>query len=169
MSWWSRVLGVGRGSLVSWALVAAQGLLFLGIVVLPSSWGPTVHSFPSLGLAAIAVGIAGSAAAAWYLGRALTPVPEPNGAGMSARGIYAWVRHPMYSSVIIAALGVAAVRRAFFAWLLAVALIPFFELKTRREERFLIGEYQGYAEYASRTGKFIPGFGKRRKLRMSHK
>ena len=54
-----------------------------------------------------------------------TPVPEPNGEGMSARGIYAWVRHPMYTSVVIAALGVAAARGASAAWVLAVVLGAF--------------------------------------------
>ncbi|NYI41901.1 methyltransferase family protein [Demequina lutea] len=161
MSWWSRVTGGGRASLASWGLVAIQGVLFVAIAVVPSSWGPSVPTLRLLGLVMFAAGGAGSLAAAWYLGRALTPVPEPNGAGISARGIYAWVRHPMYTSVVIAALGLAVVRGAVVAWILAVALGPFFELKTRREERFLMIAYSGYGAYASRTGKFIPWLGKR--------
>jgi protein-S-isoprenylcysteine O-methyltransferase Ste14 len=168
MSWWSQVTGVGRASLASWALVATQGVLFVAIAMVPSSWGPSVPTLRILGLVLLMAGGAGSLAAVWYLGRALTPVPEPNGAGISARGIYAWVRHPMYTSVVIAAIGLAFVRGAVVAWFLAATLVPFFELKTRREERFLMIAYSGYGAYASQTGKFVPGLGKRHKPPISH-
>lgn len=168
MSLWSGVTGGGRASLASWGLVAIQGLLLLAIVVVPSSWGPSVPTLRPLGGVLFVTGSAGILAAAWYLGRALTPVPEPNGAGMIARGIYAWVRHPMYTSVLIASLGAAVARGAVAAWLLVAALALFFELKTRREERFLTIAYSGYGSYASRTGKFIPLLGKRRKPPIVH-
>lgn len=148
---------------MSWGLVAIQGVLLAGIAVVPSSWGPLVPALGILGAALFVAGSAGILAAAWFLGRALTPVPEPNGAGMSARGVYAWVRHPMYTSVVVGSLGVALARGAACAWLLVMALALFFELKTRREERFLTIAYSGYASYASRTGKFIPWLGKQPK------
>jgi len=163
MSMWSRVTGEGRASLASWGLVAIQGVLLLAIAVAPSSWGPSVPPFRLLGGVLLVVGSAGILAAAWFLGRALTPVPEPNGAGMRARGVFAWVRHPMYTSVVVASFGVAAARGAGAAWALVLTLALFFELKTRREERFLIIAYSGYGAYASRTGKFVPWLGKRRK------
>ena len=47
-------------------------------------------------------------------------------------------------------------------WGLVVTLAVFFEAKTRLEERFLIDAYDGYASYAARTGKFVPGVGRRR-------
>lgn len=169
MSWWSQVTGDGRASLASWGLVAIQGVLFVAIAVAPSSWGPSVPTLRPLGGVLCVVGSAGVVAAAWYLGRALTPVPEPNGFGMSARGVYAWVRHPMYSSVAIGALGVAVVRGAAVSLLLVVVLGLFFELKTRREERFLMIAYLGYGAYASQTGKFIPWLGKRHKSPISRK
>ncbi len=168
MSLWSGVAGGGRASLASWGLVAIQGVLLLAIVVVPSSLGPSVPTSRLLGGVLFVVGSAGIVAAAWYLGRALTPVPEPNGAGMSARGLYAWVRHPMYTSVVIASLGVAVARGAVAAWFLVAALALFFELKTRREERFLTIAYSGYDSYASQTGKFAPLLGKRRIPPITH-
>lgn len=155
-------MGEGRASTVSWVLVAIQGVLLLAIVVVPSSWGPSAPMLRLVGGALFVTGGAGSLAAAWFLGRALTPVPEPNGAGMSARGIYALMRHPMYTSVVIGALGVAFFRGASVSWFLVVVLAIFFEFKTRREERFLMVAYSGYGAYATRTGKFIPWLGKRR-------
>ena len=68
----------------------------------------------------------------------------------------------MYSAVVVAFLGVAVARGAFVSWLLVAILAVFFEFKTRREERFLIASYEGYAAFAERTGKFVPGLGRRR-------
>lgn len=160
MSMWSRVMGGGRASFTSWALVAAQGVLFAAIALAPSRWGPPMPEMRALGVLLFVAGGAASLAAVWYLGRALTPVPEPNGEGLSARGIYAWVRHPMYSSVVVAGLGVALVKGSLASLLLVVVLALFFEVKTRREERFLVAAYSGYPSYAARTGKFVPWLGK---------
>lgn len=116
----------------------------------------------------MAVGAAGVLAAAAFLGRALTPLPEPNGAGLSARGVYAWARHPMYTSVVIGALGVALARGAAVSLLLVGALAVFFEFKTSREERFLTATYPGYATYAARTGKYLPGWSRRAERSVPH-
>lgn len=156
-----RVKG-GHTSAVSWVLVAVQGVLLIAIVAIPSSWGPSVPPLVLVGGALVVAGGVVSLAAVWFLGRSLTAVPEPNGAGMTARGVYAMVRHPMYTGVVIGALGVALFRGAVGAWIVAVALAFFFELKTRREERFLVTAYEGYGAYAARTGKFVPRLGKRR-------
>lgn len=161
MSLSSRSTRGRRASRASWGLVAIQALLLVGIALAPASWGPSLPALRVWGGALFAVGGAGIAGAAWFLGRALTPVPEPNGAGMAARGVYAWVRHPMYTSVVVASVGVAIGRGAFVSVLLAVGLGFFFEFKTRREERFLTVAYSGYASYAARTGKFVPRLGKR--------
>jgi protein-S-isoprenylcysteine O-methyltransferase Ste14 len=141
---------------VSWVLVGTQGVLFLAIALAPSSWGPPLTRYPVWGIALVLTGGVASLAAAQALGRALTPLPEPNGAGMTARGAYRWVRHPMYTAVMIGFVGVAALRGALVSWILVCVLVIFFELKTRREERFLTDAYPGYAAYAERTGKFVP-------------
>ncbi len=151
-----------RTSALSWVLVTIQGVLFVAIVAIPPSWGPSVPQLRLVGGALVVVGGAVSLAAAWFLGRALTAMPEPNGTGMTARGVYGVVRHPMYTGVVVGALGVALLRGAVGAWIVAVVLAFFFEFKTRREERFLVTAYAGYDGYAARTGKFVPWLGKRR-------
>jgi len=132
-----------RSLALGWLLVAVQVVLFLAVAFWPSSWGPAVR-------------------ATVHLGRALTPIPQPNGAGLRARGVYRWVRHPMYTSVLLLCVGVAAARGSVVVWALVASLGVFFEAKTRLEEKFLIEAYDGYASYASRTGKFVPGVGRRR-------
>jgi protein-S-isoprenylcysteine O-methyltransferase Ste14 len=157
-----RRVGNVPGAAVSWVLVGIQGVLFAAIAFAPSSWGPPVNSYPTWGIALCVVGGVASLAAARALGRALTPLPEPNGAGMTAQGAYRWVRHPMYTAVMTGFVGVAAWRGAFVSWILVCVLVIFFELKTRREERFLRAAYPGYAAYAERTGKFVPRLDRKR-------
>lgn len=147
----------------AYAMVAVQALLFLLIVVaaLAPDLGPAVWvSLPvSIGLILI-----GALAMLWSgrdLGESLTALPVPNGRGLAAKGIYRYARHPMYSAVVVVCLGVAVGAGKIQVYAVVVALAIFFEFKTRAEERHLVQVYDGYAEYAARTGKFLPGIGKR--------
>lgn len=138
-----------------------QAVLFAVIAVWPADLGGQVASSRLAGVAWVIVGGAGIALSAAHLGKALTPVPEPNGAGLSARGLYQWMRHPMYTAVLVASVGVALARGSVVVWVAVVMLAGFFEVKSRYEERHLVAFYDGYSEYASRTGKFVPLVGMR--------
>lgn len=151
-----------RSLALGWFLVAVQAVLFVAVAFWPSSWGPAAPPAREVGSVLFLVGGVGIALSAFFLGRALTPVPQPNGTGLKARGLYRWVRHPMYTSVVVVCVGIAAYRGSAVVWVVAMVLAAFFEVKTRLEERFLVEEYDGYASYAARTGKFVPGVGRRR-------
>lgn len=151
-----------RQARIDWALVGAQALLFLGIGFWPPSWSPDTASAPLPGLAVVLLGSVGLVLSGYHLGRALTPLPTPNGTGLVARGLYRWMRHPVYTAVVVICMGVAIARGEVIVWGLVAVLAVFFESKTRLEERYLLAEYEGYAEYASRTGKFVPWLGRRR-------
>jgi protein-S-isoprenylcysteine O-methyltransferase Ste14 len=98
-------------------------------------------------------GIAGVA----VLGRNRTPYPQPrNGSELVQHGIYARVRHPLYTSVMLASLGWALIWQSGPAFLVALALIPFFHAKARREERWLREKFPGYADYEKRVPRFLP-------------
>ena len=71
-------------------------------------------------------------------------------------GIYAKIRHPLYTAVILAGFGWALVWLSWPALLTAVALVPFFHAKSCREEGFLRQRFPGYREYEARTRRFIP-------------
>lgn len=145
-------------------MVALQGVLFGAVAVtavLPA-WGPSVWSSLWVALALVIVGSAGVLWSARDLGAALTPSPVPNREGLVARGLYRWARHPMYTALVVICLGVAVGSGKWLSFASVAALAVFFEVKTRVEERYLVVEYEGYAQYAARTGKFIPGVGRRR-------
>ncbi len=149
---------------LDWLLVAIQALLFVGIGLWPTSLGPPAPAMRELGGVIFVVGGVGMLVAARDLGRALTPVPAPNGAGLRTRGLFRWIRHPMYTAVLTVSSGVACARGSWVVWAFVFALGVFFEGKTRREESYLFAAYDGYADYAAATGKFLPGVAKRRKL-----
>ncbi len=92
------------------------------------------------------------------LGRSLTPLPRPHAeAEMVARGIYRRIRHPIYAGLILAAVGWATVSGSPPAFAAAAALGGFMDAKARREEAWLTDRYPEYADYRTRTKRFLPG------------
>jgi protein-S-isoprenylcysteine O-methyltransferase Ste14 len=74
-------------------------------------------------------------------------------------GIYRWVRHPMYLSLLIYSLGQALVLPN---WLVGpsygVAMLLIFALRLRPEERLMLAEFgNDYETYRTRTKRLIPG------------
>ena len=90
-------------------------------------------------------------------GRKLTPLPEPNPAlGLLRSGVYAVIRHPMYTGLLLCAFGLAILLQKPLGVAMAVALTVFFNLKAREEERRLLRCYPEYADYQRTTGRFLP-------------
>ncbi len=101
------------------------------------------------------IGVAGVAA----LGRGTTPLPKPaDQARLVQTGIYSLVRHPLYTSVMLASLGWALIWQSWPSLVAALTLIPFFHAKAGREERWLRERFRGYAEYETRVPRFLPRF-----------
>lgn len=142
--------------------VSVQGVLFLAVGVTAWLPGPTLFVSFVLGLTFVVLGVAGVLWCARSLGRALTPLPSPNGAGLVVRGLYRVVRHPMYSSLVVLCLGVAVAAGGVWCYAAVLVLAVFFAAKARYEERFLLGAYAGYAAYAARVGRFVPFVGRLR-------
>jgi protein-S-isoprenylcysteine O-methyltransferase Ste14 len=62
----------------------------------------------------------------------------------------------MYGGAVIAALGWSLAMASPFALLGALALLVFFDLKSRREEAWLGEQFAGYEAYRQRTRRLIP-------------
>jgi protein-S-isoprenylcysteine O-methyltransferase Ste14 len=92
------------------------------------------------------------------LGSSLSPLPAPApSAELVERGIYRFIRHPIYSGLILAALGGSLYAVSGLALGLTLVLGVVLDLKSRREEIWLRERFRGYAAYAAGTKKFIPG------------
>ncbi len=92
------------------------------------------------------------------LGRNLQAEPHPKeNATLVTKGAYHFVRHPIYSGIILGWTGWGLFNNAEQTALLAFALLfPFFDIKTRREERMLAAKFPAYADYQTRVRKLIP-------------
>ena len=71
-------------------------------------------------------------------------------------GLYAWVRHPIYCGIILAAFGWALYVQGALSLLWAALLVVFFDIKSRREEAWLAARFPAYADYRRRVRKLIP-------------
>ncbi|MDT7961471.1 MAG: methyltransferase [Armatimonadota bacterium] len=139
-----------------WVVVQIALFVLYGIALVlgsGASWG----AWRWLGIPLLAVGAWVGLAALRMHGRRLTPLPEPNPAlGLLRTGVYARVRHPMYTGLLLSAFGLAIVAQKPLAIAAAVALTVFFNLKAREEERRLRRCYPDYADYQRATGRFLP-------------
>ena len=84
------------------------------------------------------------------------PAPRPDGE-LVVTGVYRRVRHPIYAGVIGVALGWAFFVVSPAALVVALALAAWLDLKSRREEVWLLERYPGYAAYRRGTARFVPG------------
>lgn len=77
-------------------------------------------------------------------------------------GPFAWVRNPIFSAMIPTALGLAMLVPSPVAIAAALALAVALELQVRVVEEPYLLRAQGdlYADYAARTGRFVPGVGR---------
>ena len=121
---------------MGWALVGVQGLLFLAVLAgaLATGVGPRLPRALLAGNLIVVLGAIGLLAAARHLGKALTPIPIPNHTGLVAHGLYRWMRHPIYTFVLVAALGAAVGAGTVLGYAAVAVLALFFEMKTRLEE-----------------------------------
>lgn len=146
------------------AWVALQLVLFGAIALAPALLPDLLVLPPSAarasGVAGALIGLAGlliGGAGAVSLGRNLTIFPRPRAdASLVQHGIYSIVRHPIYSGVLLSALGWSLLWASLPAVLLTLVLGCFFDLKTRREERWLEQTFPEYAAYRCRVRKLIP-------------
>ncbi|MFN7162412.1 MAG: methyltransferase family protein [Fimbriimonadales bacterium] len=136
----------------------AQASLFAGyayalVATASGAWG----AWRWLGAPLILVGGAVALLAVCAHGRKLTPLPEPNRAlGLLQTGVYASIRHPMYTGLLLTAFGLAILSQKAWGVAGALGLTLFFNLKAREEERRLLRCYPEYTAYQTRTGRFLP-------------
>ena len=139
----------------SW-LVGLQFAL-IGALLL-TSWPPE-NGAPLLAALALLLAAAVVGIAALLANRPgnfnIRPELKP-AARLVTSGIYRWIRHPMYSAVLLAML--ATVLTDPRLWRIAVwlALLAVLLAKARREERYLLQRFAQYAQYRARTWRLLP-------------
>ncbi|MDD2365873.1 MAG: isoprenylcysteine carboxylmethyltransferase family protein [Desulfuromonadaceae bacterium] len=91
------------------------------------------------------------------LGRNLTPLPKPKrDTFLVVTGAYALVRHPIYSGLILFSFGLGFWLQSWLTLVYAILLLLFFDIKSRREEKWLVDVFPEYVAYRKRAKKLIP-------------
>ncbi|MDP2013215.1 MAG: isoprenylcysteine carboxylmethyltransferase family protein [Actinomycetota bacterium] len=144
----------------AWLLVLGQLTLLALIVLLPGGtlWTLPVALVRATQVTAV-VGIILMLIAGVALGRGLTAAPLPNShAELRTGGLYRFVRHPIYSGLLLLAIALTVASGS--AWTIAAcaALIVLINAKARWEERRLAERFPGYPAYAACTPRFIPAW-----------
>lgn len=145
-------------STVGWVWVGAQIVLLGALIILPSSddW-PTPAWLLTIASITFFAGFGLIAVAALGLGTSLTPTPVPTSRGsLKTGGLYQFVRHPIYTGVLVVVAAMTARSGSWIHLAIAVATIIFFDRKAAWEEAQLIDRFPDYSEYADRTPKFVP-------------
>ena len=83
------------------------------------------------------------------------PAPKKN-IKFTTTGPYKWVRHPMYSSVLLFSLGMLVMNPVWVMILAYFLLLLDLVLKLRYEENKLLHKLEEYKEYQSKTYRIIP-------------
>lgn len=71
-------------------------------------------------------------------------------------GVFKFIRHPIYSGLILAFFGYAIVDDSGYKLLISVGLLLWFYFKSLYEEKLLIEKFPEYLEYKKRSGRFFP-------------
>ncbi len=143
--------------------VLVQFALFALIALAPDSvigeWPPWLAAFGRiLGIPLALFGLAMLIAGFISLGRNLQAEPHPKeNASLVTDGAYRIVRHPLYAGILCSWLGLALYQQHdLTVILLLTILLPFFNLKIKREERMLVAKFPEYAQYQQQVKKLFP-------------
>lgn len=146
-------------SLFGRLLVAAQ---FFGVGLVFWPYGPVViNGTVVINGAGVVLFVCGGVLGVWtlmanHIGK-FNIVPEvKQGATLVTTGPYAFIRHPMYSALLLIVCGVTAITGTLLNLLGLCMVVAALWQKSRLEEAFLRVVFEKYPEYTRKTKRFIP-------------
>lgn len=116
---------------------------------------------PKVGVLAVMLTAAGIGFAIWarfYLGDNWSGAVSVKVSHQLVRtGPYAWVRHPIYSGILLAVFGTSLLKGKVSGALATALFWLGFWIKSRMEERFMVTTFgEEYVEYRQQTGALVP-------------
>jgi protein-S-isoprenylcysteine O-methyltransferase Ste14 len=153
--------GSGRSPIYTAVIMIALILLSVQPIVLPSL---SLHIESNWGLVLQGIGIVLLCAALalhWWARFCLQQfyvedVVYQKNHHLIESGPYQWIRHPVFTSFFMIAIGLLLVNPAVTTFLGAIYAFIDFSKAARAEEALLSEKLDGYADYIKRTGRFLP-------------
>ena len=95
--------------------------------------------------------------ASWRIG-----VDQGERTDLVTTGVFGYVRNPIFTAMALAQFGLLLLVPTWISAVALVALVAAVELQVRAvEEPYLMHQHgSDYADYAARTGRFVPGIGR---------
>jgi len=91
------------------------------------------------------------------LNKNLSPFPTPkNNATLLENGLYKYMRHPIYTGIILLFLGYSVYQNSVYKLLISILLVILFYFKSNYEEERLGQKFPDYKNYKTKTGRFFP-------------
>jgi len=146
-----------------WPIRAAKLLFLCGLVAqtfLPAVLPISSHPAPlqALGAALFTLGLTLAISARITLGTNWTDI-EQGDVGkrheVVARGVYRFIRHPIYTGDALLILGFELALNSWLA-LIVIPLCLYIRVKAVQEEARLAAALPGYSTYCDTTGRFLP-------------
>lgn len=147
---------VERGG--GWVL-AQLGLMFAVLAagpLTPGGGAPGSWRLLAWGLFCAGAGLGIAGVSVLRTNRTIFPRPQA-GSSLVTRGIYRWIRHPLYASLMCLSFGWGVFWASWPTVVAGLVLTVFLRWKAAREEHWLGERFPEYAAYASRVRRFIPG------------
>ena len=161
----------GAGATARWgavlfvaALIAGVVAPVLGVLGILDPW--SALAAPEVGWTGLAVAVVGFVAtvgaqaamgSSWRIG-----VREAEETDLVTTGVFRWSRNPIFAAMVVAVLGLTIAVPNVVQVVALVTLVVAVELQVRGvEEPYLLQRHgASFAEYASRTGRFVPFVGR---------
>jgi len=136
--------------------VGIQFALILSIIFSPSE-NEVFNRQGELGWFLVILGSLGILVSMKQLGSALTALPESKpGASLVTSGFYRFVRHPIYSFLILLTAGITLEKSSLAALALFCLLVLLLQLKYRYEDQLLRSKWLEAEQYQKSTPSLFP-------------
>ena len=138
--------------------VLIQALLFIIYLIPFTVFRLSIMPFIRYtGIFLLTIGVLIAIIALLQLNRFLTPFPTPKKESkLLQSGIYKFIRHPIYTGIILASFGYSFYAESVWKFFIAVLLFILFYLKSKYEESLLMNHFVDYQNYRKVTGRFFP-------------
>lgn len=151
------LFGIRKRKLLGTLLVTLQFGLLAGLAALASA-KVMRGAFP---LSSVILAGASVALAIWALihnqpgNFNIRPTPKTWGT-LVTTGPYRWIRHPMYTSVLMGGAALALMANPPFGWIAWFALAVVLVVKSIIEERWMREQHPDYDDYRLESKRFVP-------------
>ena len=153
--WWKQI--ALRLAIVALAVVALSVPAIRHALRLAQAHAADGALMGAIGTLLVGLGLGLAIFARVYLGRNWgTPMSRKENPELVTGGPYAFVRHPIYSGIILAMLGTTV--GLTIIWMVPLILfVPYFVYSARREEEFMCQQFdETYRAYMRRTKMLVP-------------